>query len=53
MFRACKTFVQLLLSVPPICVAVLVFIVTRKDGLLHLLGEQVIDEQEKHLVSRH
>ena len=33
-----KNFLQLVLSVPAVSVAVIVFVVTRKDGLLDLLG---------------
>jgi hypothetical protein len=33
-----KNFLQLVLSVPAVSLAVLVFVATRKDGLLDLLG---------------
>jgi len=46
-----KTFLQLVLSLPVVCVSVLVFMVTRKDGFMYLIGEPVIESAETEQIS--
>jgi hypothetical protein len=41
-----KNFLQLVLSIPAVSVAVLVFMVMRKDGLLHLSGLQDLQRSQ-------